>query len=535
MKRLLFFPGHRMLAYEWQRGRFLQSYSFEPDEEGRRAFRAWLARAPRAPVQLMLDVIEEEFHTDFIPHVLGRDRRELHRRTAEKHFRQSEFRYLTVQGREPVTREGTVRRDDRVLIAGLTNPQILQGWLSLLEEEQVPLRSIHSLPLVGEQLLPVLGAAKQPRTLVISQQIPSTLRQSYYEDGRLRFSRLVPGRYEDAVGYAEFVQRELRQTLHFLETHRFRRREDPIEVFILCDRTGYEALGTHLSSSETATCHLVPLERLAARAGIRGGEAPTYADTVFAHTLLRQRRPANHYGVPRLRRHFFVQRGRLALQGLSAALLVAAVALAGAWYLRGKVYEEGALEARARTQQFERLYQQRLRQLDAFDHQAVDVKRAVDLLSELDAKRYLHPGGVMAAVGGTLQEHGDIVIERFEWRVVGAETGSRQTALRESGRDGANGLELAQADGPLHAGARLEGTVVGFGGNYRRGVKIFEDFVAALRKSPGLARVEVISAPFDLGTDTSISGDSGTGASGQAAERASFSLIVHGSGDDEAA
>lgn len=535
MKRLLFFPGYRMLAYEWERGRFLQCYSFEPDEEGRQAFRTWLAQAPRTPVQLMLDVIEEEFHTDYIPHVLGRDRMELHRRTAEKHFRQTEFRYLTVQGREPVTREGAVRRDDRVLIAGLTNPQILQGWLSLLEEAQVPLRSMHSLPLVGEQLLPVLGAAELPRALVVSQQIPSTLRQSYYEDGRLRFSRLVPGRYEDAAGYAEFVQRELRQTLHFLETHRFRRRDDPIEVFILCDRAGYEALSARLASSEAATCHLVPLDRLAARAGIRGGEAPRYADTVFAHTLLRLRRPANHYGVPRLRRHFFVQRGRLALQGLAAAFVVAAIALAGAWYLRGQAYEQGAVEAQARTQQFERLYQQRLRQLDAFEYQAVDIKRAVDLMSDLDAKRYAHPGGLMAVVGGALQAHRDIELERLEWRVADDEAESGRSGLRGAGREAAGGVELARIDGPLRAGARLEGSVVGFAGNYRQGVRIFEDFVAALRESPELVRVEVVSAPFDLGSDINISGDSGTGASGQAAARASFALIVHGAGDDEAA
>ncbi len=482
----------------------------------------------------MLDVIEEEFHTDHIPHVLGRDRMELHRRTAEKHFRQTQFRYLTVQAREPVTREGTVRRDDRVLIAGLTNPELLQGWLSLIEDEQVPLRSIHSLPLVGEQLLPALGASRHARALVISQQIPSTLRQSYYEDGHLRFSRLVPGRYEDASGYAEFVQRELRQTLHFLETHRFRRREDPIEVFILCDRSGYDALSARLSSSETATCHLVPLDRLSARLGIRSGASGTYADTVFAHTLMRQRWPTNHYGVPWLRRYFFVQRGRRALQGVAAVCVLAAVALAGAWYLRGQAYEQGAAQAQARTQQFERLYQQRLSQLDAFEYQAVDVKRAVDLLAGLEAKRYAHPGGLMAGVGAILQRHRDIMLQEFEWHVAPGQPNTRRSGLRESGWQASDGLALAQVEEPLRAGARLEGTVVGIAGDYRRGVEIFEDFVAALRESLAIARVEVSSAPFDLGTDVTISGDSGTGASARALERASFALIIHGPGDDEA-
>ncbi len=533
MKRLLFFPGYRILAYEWERGRFRDCKAFEPDEAGREAFRAWLAKAPRTPVQLMLDVIEEEFHVDHVPHVIGRDRAELHRRTLDKHFRQAEFRYLVVQGREPVAHEGVIRRDDRVLVAGLTNPELLRGWLSVLEDARVPLKSIHSLPLVGEQLLPKLGAAQSPRALVISQQIPSTLRQSYYEDGRLRFSRLVPGRYENADGYAEFLQRELRQTLHFLETHRFRRREDPVEVYIVCEREGYQALRDRLSSSEAAICRLVPLDALLARVGVRGLE-PKYADVIFAHTLLRQRRPANHYGVSRLRRHFFVQRGRLALQGLAGALVLAAVALTGGTYLQGRAYEDGAQRARARAGQFEQLYQQRLHQLDGFDYRAVDVKRGVDLLSELDRVRLEHPGAIMAAIGTALEAHDDIEVQSLQWRATN--TPAAQAQVTEASQERQSpGFELAAVDEPLRATARIDGEVLGFGGDYRRGVETFEGFVATLRSVDTIARVRVVGPPFDLGSDAAISGDSGTAAGSGTAESASFSLVIEGRGDDDAA
>ncbi|MEX2576274.1 MAG: hypothetical protein WD382_06440 [Halofilum sp. (in: g-proteobacteria)] len=534
MKRLLFFPGYRMLGYEWERGRFLECRSFEPDEAGREAFRAWLAQAPRAPLQLMLDVIEEEFHVDHVPHVIGRDRSDLHRRTLDKHFRQNEFRYLVVQGREPVAREGVIRRDDRVLVAGLTNPDLLRGWLTVLEDARVPLKSIHSLPLVGEQLLPKLDAARSPRALVISQQIPSTLRQSYYEDGRLRFSRLVPGRYEDAEGYADFLQRELRQTLHFLETHRFRRREDPVEVFVICDREAYHALRDRLASTEAATCRLVSLSALTGRVGIRGGPESTHADLVFAHTLLSQPRPDNHYGVSRLRRHFFVQRGRLALQGLATVLVIAALALAGGSYVQGRAYVEGAQQAQQRAGDFERLYQQRLHQLDAFDHRAVDVKRAVDLMAQLEGARQEHPGGLMAAVGHALSEHDDIVLANLRWRAT-------QTPLEQAQPSGtawergAQAIQLAEVDAPLRATARIDGEVVGFGGDYRRGVETFEGFIAALRAVPSIARVTVVAAPFDIDSDAAISGDSGTAASSQSAQSAEFALTIQGRSDDETA
>lgn len=526
MRRLLFFPGHRILAYEWQRGRFRRVEAFEPDEAGRAAFRAWLEEAPRTPVQLLIDVIEEEFHVDHVPHVIGRDRIELYRRTAQKHFRSTEFRYITAQDRQE-----SGRRDDRVLVAGLTNPELLKVWLTVIDAARVPLKGIHSLPLVGERLLPHLGAARTRRALIVSQQIPSTLRQSYYEGGRLRFSRLVPGRYRDAAGFVEFMRRELDQTLHFLETQRFRRRDDPIDVFVIVGADAYPQLRDGLASSDTVTCHLVPLERLAVRVGIRGEPPGSFADTVFAQVLLRQRRPANHYGLPRLRRHFFLQRGRQALRWTAAALVLATAAVVGGTVLQGRVYEEGAREARARAAEFEELYQQRLRQLAEFDYRASDVKNAVDLMDRLDAAATRDPGGIMARVGEVLGRHPDVVLDGLTWLL------SSRPDLEPEAGDGGLGAgvglpEIAVADAPAYHYALIEGDVVGFGGDYRRAVDTFGRFVAALREGTAFGRVEVLEAPFDLEPDSGVSGDSGTTASDQTAQRASFSVRLRVDGGD---
>ena len=529
MRRLLFFPGHRIIAYEWERGAFRRAEAFEPDEAGREAFRGWLAEAPRTPVQLLLDVIEEEFHVDRVPHVIGRDRADLFRRTAQKHFRSTEFRYITTQGRETGG-----RRDDRVLIAGLTNPEILRTWLALVDEVGVPLKGIHSLPLVGERLLPHLGAAGTPRALVVSQQVPSTLRQSYYERGRLRFSRLVPGRYDDTGGFRDFLQRELDQTLHFLETQRFRRREDPLEVFVIASREVYEALRAGLGSAARVTLHLVPLERLAQRVGVKGELPGPYADTLFGQVLLRQRRPANHYGLPRLRRAFFMQRARQGLWASAALLVLAAAVAAGAAWVQGRAYERGVAEAQSRQARFERLYQQRLRQLDTFEYRATDVKSAVDLLSRLATGLPGHPGPTMAAIGRVLGGHPRIVLARLRWQA----SAEPATSLGEDDGAGAapgSGLEMALDDAPAQHHALLAGDVVDFAGDYRRAVELFEAFVAGLRADPGFADVEVMEAPFDLDPDSGVSGDSGTTAGNGAGERASFKVRVRReAGDGEA-
>ncbi|MDX1609650.1 MAG: hypothetical protein R3225_05960 [Halofilum sp. (in: g-proteobacteria)] len=529
MKRLLFFPGHRILAYEWERGAFRRTEAFEPDADGRAAFRAWLEEAPRVPVQMLLDVIEEEFHVDHVPHVIGRDRSELFKRTAQRHFRSTEFRYIVAQGREP---DG--RRDDRVLVAGLTNPELLKTWLSVIDDTRVPLKGIYSLPLVGEALLPALGAAKAPRALVITQQIPSTLRQSYYEHGRLRFSRLAPGRYGDSEGFATFVQRELNQTLHFLETQRFRRQGAPIDVYILVNDDAYHTLRDRLSSSETVACHLVPLDGVARKVGLRGPRAGAFADTLFGHLLLRQRRPANHYGLPRLRRHFFAQQARVALGALAGLLLLATVATGvGAW-LRAQVYEQSIAEARARADEFRQRLDRRLQQLAEFDYRAQDVKNAVDLFSRLREARVVHPGAALAILGGALDAHPNIMVDRLNWRRTDqAELGADE-AEDDAFGGGETGLvsQLGAPDRPGYQYLLVQGSVVGFEGEYRRAVRLFDGFVESLGAQPRVDRIEVVESPFALEPDSAVSGDSGLAAREQRAQRAAYSVLVRLGGDD---
>jgi len=496
VKRLLFFPGHRILAYEWRSGAFRRIEAFDPDEAGRERFRQWLREAPRTPVQMLLDVIEEEFHIDHIPHVIGRERAHLYKRTARKHFRNSDFTYITSQGRQ---REG--RRDDRVLVAGLTNPDLLRVWLDVLAEEQVALKGIHSLPLVGEYLLPHLGAQRAGRVLVVSQQVPSTLRQSYYENGRLRFSRLVPGRYDGVAEYADFVHDELHQTLHFLENQRFRGQGRPVDTYILADSDGHDALRDRLADSEVVNCHLVSLADLAERMGDRDGPGP-YADRIFAQLLLRQRRPANHYGLARLRHFFFVQRTRVGLRVLAGAAVLAAVAVAGGTWLQGRAYESGIVQAQAREARFQQLYEQRLSQLDEFDYRAVDVKNAVDLMTDVSRAVRQTPEPIMNRLGTLLAEHSALTLDRLDWaRADGVGSDSDRTVGRSDPND--------PAAGPV---VEVGGRVTRFDGDYREAIARFDQFVQTLRAT-GLGSVSVERAPFDLGPGSGVSGDSGTTAS----------------------
>ena len=519
MKRLLFFPGHRLLAYEWEGRRYRRYEAFEPDSSGFEQFRAWLEEAPRLPVHMLIDVIEEEFHIEQVPHVIGRDRMDLMRRTAEKRFRSTPYRYITCQRR---LKSG--RRDDEMLVAGMTNPQLLQPWLDVIDSAGTPLRGIYSLPLVGQHLLRRLGFGKRP-VLLVSQEVSSTARQSFYDNGRLRFSRLVPGRYEDAEGYGDFVEREIEQTIHYLGSQRLRRRQEPVDVVVLASSNDLDALRERLADGDGVTFHVFTLEEAARRIGLRGTLPGEYSDTLFGHALLNSWLPTNHYGLSTLRRHYFIQRARVGLAATAAGCVVAAAGVGGAAWLQVEANRAGTEQARDRARLFEQRYEARLAQLSEFDYRAVDVKDAVDLLDDIQHVRTVEPGGAMARLGNVLGAHPNVLLGRLDWRATRSDTVGSGDA-RGFGRGQPLLASGSGRNSGVHEHLLIRGDIVGFGGVYRTAIEYFEDFVDALRAHEEFDRVEVIQAPFDLEPETGVSGDSGLGARDQRASRAAFSVAV---------
>ncbi|MDH3452094.1 MAG: hypothetical protein OEN20_06705, partial [Gammaproteobacteria bacterium] len=373
MRRILFFTGQRMLAYHWSVNRFRLAHTFEPDAQGLQDFELFLQATPRQPVRLMVDIIEEGFRVEAMPRAFGNDRKSLTLRLLTRHFRTTSYRHLRIQGRHR-----TGRRDLRVLISGLTNPELLNGWVDIINRNRVPLEGIYSLPLLGESLLAYLKADKS-KALLITQQSPGAVRQSFYDRGQLRLSRLIPIRYEGEEGYAGFVNREVHNTLRFLESQRLLRRNERMQVHIISPVEHLAELRRGLFNEETIDYQTWDYGEVAKRLRIRG-ELPTeFADGLFAQLLSKRSWPNNHYATAAMRTHYFHRQARSGLYAASLAILLIATVIGGAKLVEGRLYESYTLEARVEAAQYERLYNELLREISSFPLKAAYVKDAVDL------------------------------------------------------------------------------------------------------------------------------------------------------------
>ena len=128
-RRAICLASDAITVYHWENGDITDSFQFDADETGRFHFARYLQETPIIPCYMLVDVVEEEFRHDTVPHVTGSDRRNLIERKLSRHYRSTPYVYHQLIGRE---KEG--RRDDKLLLTALTNQDAITPWVKLLDQ-----------------------------------------------------------------------------------------------------------------------------------------------------------------------------------------------------------------------------------------------------------------------------------------------------------------------------------------------------------------------------------------------------------------
>ena len=144
---LLFLSAESFQAYTWKNSDMAVAGSFSNDADGRTRFAAFLEQN-RRPTYLLVDIIEEDFHLEGVPHLIGSNRSALLERKFEQYYRSTPFRQATL-----LQRMSEGRRDDEFLFSALTNPQRISPWLDTLLARRTPLVGLYSIPIVSAPLL----------------------------------------------------------------------------------------------------------------------------------------------------------------------------------------------------------------------------------------------------------------------------------------------------------------------------------------------------------------------------------------------
>lgn len=466
-------------------------HDFPAEEAGRVEFGRMLARAAPPPVHVLVDVIEEDFHREAVPHVLGRARRAVLAARGARRFRDTPFVSARREGR---TKEG--RRDDRVLFSAVVRPDRIAPWLDLLREREVPIAGVHSLPILSARLLPPAGAGAGA-ALLVTPSGERELRQTFFEDGRLIQSRVAPLPPAGAPEHrARGIAAEIERFRHHLE--RSRRFPEGLKVRLIGDERPVAELREAIGEGFGGTAGtFVDVREVARRLGLRrsgrtrgAGGPPALGDAtdrLFAELVLR-RPPPNHYAPAPVLAIYRTRRaaGWLAVAG--AVLAVGGAAWGGLAWSRSLhlAASAEALGHEAFAYEHRRL-RERLPETEAGPD---DVRLAVETARRLDARRG-RALPVFQALSGAIAGFPDLRLQALEW----FEVSDRDKWTHSPDGDAGSGSGSWERFRIVHLRGRLER----FDGHYRSAADEVFRFAEALEAAPRLSRIEVLEVPQDRG------------------------------------
>jgi hypothetical protein len=509
MKRVLYFTGYRMVAQEWSGHRLAGSVYFEPDDQGLDLFSSYLRSFRNEPVRMLVDLIEEEFRQVRVPLLRGSDRQAILNRNFAKYFRTSEYRFAISQAVEKKN-----RKEEKLLLIGLTNQYLLEPWLKIIEETRTPLSGIISLPLLSEDYVKELRSEHRAFILV-SQQVPSNLRQSVFVDGKLVLSRLVPIASFYQGDYASDVLRDIESTQRYLISQRIVERSETVGVHILTNKRHFEKLERHYERGTYFDFKIYEINELLEREKIDVPDEQDFSSALYCY-LAARKLTLNHYAKPAERRYFTHYRSGLALRAVSIALLAVGFGMAVTSAVKGWLYQDTIVETTLVEQKYKARYNQLSENRIDSTTSTTSMQHIVQTVDTIK-KRYLRdPEEMMVLISNDVSIFPDIRVKKVEWFV--------------SNQSDSEDVRDVSWDKPMKARrkvdknkpkpkkgyfeiANVEGEFLNFDGNYRYALSAVDDLENTMVESGKYYSVEITKRPLDIESDNQLSGNVGAGTS----------------------
>jgi len=477
MKLLLFLGSGHLHAQLMESGKIITQREFIESAEGRENFAAFLQEAMH-PTYLLVDLIEEDFRQETVPHLHGRSRSALLQRKFEQFYHGTPFTQATL-----LQRQKTGRRDDVMLFSGLTNPALIKPWLDIMLAQQTPLAGIYSVPQISA---PLVKDHPSNHLLLISWEKSAGLRQTYFSDHRLQISRLTPARA--GATFQQAVVEELARTYQYLKSLSLLPPGQTLDVRLLGHSHDLIELQLELPRSADMRYDFADLADLAILHNIGHRFTDSDASQVFLHQLAAHP-PRVHYAHPIHTRAFVLRQARYALNWASGTLLFAMLlwGAAGLWQSGSDAAEAASLKTQAQRAQDDT--QKITLTFPNTYAPAADMKTGVSIMRKLDQYNS-EPGDILHPISAALDRYPQIELGNLAWGIEAATPGM-------SGISGMSGDVQAQF-------IVIRGQLTGFANDYRATLNYLESFQRDLTTQGYLS--EMLDKPLDVSPGGSLSG-----------------------------
>jgi hypothetical protein len=474
-KTLFFLSSENFHAHVWKNGALTKGYYFSNSAEGLERFADFL-HAHQDPAYILVDLIEEDFRQETVPHLTGSSHQALLQRKFDQYYRSTPFRLSRLQQRQT---EG--RRDDELLFSALTNPARITAWLDLLLLHKTPIVGIYSIP---HTTTPLIRDIDSDHLLLLSWEKDAGLRQSYFLHKRLRFSRLTPVKSNSS--FADAIATESARTLQYLQSLSLTPQGELLNVHIICHANDRAQLDAHLSSNSHIQYAYLDLQQLGKHIKSKCTFADSDATPLFLHLLATQAPRAN-YATPAHTHYFQLWQSRRGLFGLAAATALVCLIWSTLSFIEGSGLNEeiNTLKFQAsrmmqEAQQITQKFPSGTNSSGGSTTSASDMKTAVTVFRSLQ-QHSVPPEQILYGLTSTLDNFPRIRTNKLAWQTGAAAGNVPERVLT------------------------FDGELSDFGNDYRGALNYLDRFQLMLTRAG--YTVTPVKLPLDFSTKASISAD----------------------------
>lgn len=503
LRRAIFLSTDKLSVYHWENGKLGSSYLFDVSDDGRAYFNRYLKETGRISTYLLVDVVEEEYRQDTVPHVFGRDRDAVIERKKARLFRDTPYFYADIQ-----EREADGRRDDSVLFTALTNPDLLQPWLQLLHQNKIPLAGIYSLPQLSKTLLPHLPE-KGDNILLVSLQSISGLRQTFFKNGKLKVSRLVELPRYGTEPYAPIISTEVENINRYLNNLHLIETDEDLNVYYIADTKLLGEIRNEVSLAPSVRNIYLNLGEFSQKLGFMREFSIPFSDQLFIFQLLKER-PPNYYGLKEETLYFRMQNIGRAMYVASLLLVFTGLIWGGLNFINAAVYRQQAEIAGKKTTFYSDRYQLAREKLPDTPVAPADLEVAVNIANTLQAYKS-DPFPLLRLISHAMDNYPLINIDEINWGT-SSDPHSRITneeeKLSEKGVLAYTNIGKEQNEYDYYHIAVMKGVIKPFDGDYRKALDMINNFAMELRSLEDIRSVNIISLPLDISSESNLQGAS---------------------------
>jgi hypothetical protein len=511
MRHFLYLTNTRLVSMTARGKRIAMRREFAVSGAGAAEFERYLAGLANVPTHFFTDLAEEDFRLDTIPHVGARDREAVMGRKLAQMFRNTPLRHAQLQGRES---EG--RRDDRVLYTAIANPEVLRPWLDAIERHKVPLEGIHSAAVFSAALLDELDLVF-PHALLVTFTPGEAMRQTYFRDREMKFSRLTPVDLEPGQSLGMMIAEETTRTWQYLDSLRHFGAEDRLEVCIVVHPSERAAVQPELRDFAQIQYRVLDIEQVAIKLALSPPPLGSSAEEVLVHLFLLRRAP-NHFASAEQRRYATLRRARILINQVAAAALAGSLAWGG--YNLARVFQGSEADERVMQQiaVLDRQHAEVVRDMPSFGVGGATMRDAVTFYNGA-IRSFPTLTEFARTLSRVLQQHPEVRLYQLTWQATDdpktvpppAPAAQRGTPpVRAVAKADSVPPPAADQGNPPFAGGRyevaaLDATVRVAQNDFRAALEAVERLAADLGRLPGIT-AEVLESPLDVRPSLSLQG-----------------------------